>query len=103
MLMIGCSVTSLYERTVLKNVSSAQPSSRPRSKSRSKSRAPRDRPPPAPQAFSFKRSYMEAEDIELGVKTMPISIDVHVEKTVAHDGSVDVADGASDRRPGRAM
>jgi hypothetical protein len=99
-------VTALYERTILKDASSHQPSSR--SKSRSKSRAPRVPPPPATGAspFNYKRSFAENDDIELGVKTMPISIDVHVEKTIARDIDTieeDVSQHAtSESRRGRA-
>jgi hypothetical protein len=39
--------------------------------------------------------------MELGVKTHPITIDVHVEKTIAHDDSMN--SGNSPSAQGRAM
>jgi hypothetical protein len=41
--------------------------------------------PPSP-SFQYGISG-KGDDIELGTKTSPISIDVHVEKTIIHDGS----------------
>jgi hypothetical protein len=40
---------------------------------------------PGPQ-FQYGRS-SKHDDIELGPAGLPISIDVHVEKTILHDGS----------------